>query len=89
MGLLCTIFFEHYLWLRYGDRGENQAEVSNELPKIYLDVEESDFGHLRVLAPASVLKLYFAGAQSRDPAEIQADIAIDVQLPAGCCVDCG
>ena len=51
-------------------RGENQAKMTNELPEIYLDVEVSDFGHLRVFAPASVLELYLAGAHSGDPAKI-------------------
>ena len=50
-------------------------KVLEDVPGIYLDVDPSDFSHLWVLTPLSVLELYLAGAQSGDAAEIDLERA--------------
>ena len=57
-------------------------KFTEELPEIYLDVDESDFSHLWLLAPPSVLELYLARAHSGDPTEIHFEIPVDVKLPS-------
>src|SRR5262245_15988601 len=57
--------------------------MPDELPEIDLNIEKSDFGHLRVLAPFDVLELDPAHAHLGDPAQIKFKIAVNGQLSAG------
>ena len=71
------IFFENYLGLGNSYAGKNQTKLTEELPDVYLNVDESDFSHLWVLAPTRVLELYLARAKSGDPTEVYLKIAAD------------
>ena len=65
----CSIFFENHFGLRNSDCGKDNPPLE-QLPEIDLHVDEANFEHLWVRAPARVLELDLARAHFGDPTEV-------------------